>query len=131
MPLYESICTKCKKVHNYYRSISNLLDTPTCCKVKTSKVIITPCMVVNDIPNWEQYVSPATGKVISSKAQRKEDMKASGCREWAGYDQEKAASEAAKKHEIDKLCDKMDETVERTWASMPQEKKNEALKHIG
>ena len=30
---------------------------------------------------WEPFISPATGKEIRTSGQRKEDMKASGCRD--------------------------------------------------
>lgn len=42
-----------------------------------------PCpQIVSDIDaRGMEYVSPATGKMITSRAERREDLKRSGCRE--------------------------------------------------
>ena len=36
----------------------------------------------NALPDFDEYVSPASGKLISDRAARREDLKASGCVEW-------------------------------------------------
>ena len=36
----------------------------------------------NLYPNFDEYVSPTTGKLISDRGSRREDLRASGCYEW-------------------------------------------------
>ena len=124
--LYESICLQCGKYHEYVRSISNCFDTPLCCGVKTDKRIMTASYAVNvDIP---AYQSPATNKWITSRKERNEDLKRSGCRPWEGLETEK--QEAAKvKQEADAHLDKeIDKTVRTAWANLPANKKAEVLR---
>lgn len=128
MPLYEAMCHKCNKVHSYYAKISDRHDTPVCCGSKSDKVILTTCPVYGDIPNWDRYVSPASGKLITSRAERQADMKATGCREWEGFAQEKKAATKSRAEQVDKLADKLDKGVEQAWAQLPQEKKDVILK---
>ena len=67
-------------------------DSPYCCNIQTSKRILSAPMAQFDVQPWEAFESPATGKMITSKAERKEDMKVSGCRDWEGMKDEKAES---------------------------------------
>lgn len=94
MPLYESMCHQCGKVHNYYKPAARYLETPECCGQRTEKVILTPPFGVVDIP---AYQSPVSGKWINSRKQRTEDLKQAGCRPWEGMEQEQ--KEAARQQE--------------------------------
>ena len=42
-------------------------------------------LIVPDLPGYE---SPATGQWVEGRAQRREDLKRSGCRPWEGKEQE-------------------------------------------
>lgn len=123
MPIYESICIKCDTRHEYVSSIANCAVTPVCCGKSTEKRIFSPPTSHFDIQPWDSFVSPATGKVISSKAQRREDMKASGCRDWEGLASEKSVA-AAKNKELDaKETKSLKEATAKTLAQMSPEKK--------
>jgi hypothetical protein len=98
-----------------------------CCGKSTDKRILTPPTNVLDIQPWDAFVSPATGKVISSKTQRKEDMKASGCRDWEGIEAEKRMSARAKQYDEEALDKKIDATVRTAWANLSPEQKSAAL----
>jgi hypothetical protein len=98
-----------------------------CCGKSTDKRILTPPTNVLDIQPWDAFVSPATGKVISSKTQRKEDMKASGCRDWEGMESEKRMSARAKQYDDEALDKKIDATVRTAWANLSPEQKSAAL----
>jgi hypothetical protein len=76
--------------------------------------------VISDI---QPYESPATGKMITSRSERREDFKVSGCREWEGMNCER--NEAAKrKAETELKQDKaLEHEVRTTYAAMPDEKK--------
>ncbi len=123
MPLYESICISCGTRHEYISSIADCNKTPLCCNKYTEKRIFSPPASHFDIQPWDSFVSPATGKVISSKAQRREDMKVSGCRDWEGMDSEKRQSKKIKEAQAKEEDKKLDAIVQQTWAQFPPEKK--------
>jgi predicted nucleic acid-binding Zn ribbon protein len=124
MPVYESVCLNCGKYHEYIRTVSNCLDTPECCGIKTDKRILSAPMGIVDIPAYE---SPATGKWITSRSERKEDLKRSGCREWEGMEAEKQEAENRKKYEEEAQDKSLDHVVRQAWADLPPSKKAEAL----
>lgn len=120
MPVYEAECLQCGKQHEYIRTVANYLDTPMCCGAKTEKRIFSAPHGISDI---EPYESPATGKMITSRSERREDFKVSGCREWEGMDVEKREA-SKRKAETELNQDKAIEHEARTVLSqMPDEKK--------
>ena len=123
MPIYESMCSKCKKLHEYVSKVSERNKTPRCCNKATEKRIFSAPISHFDIQPWDSFVSPSTGKVITSKAQRREDMKASGCRDWEGIASEKQLA-AQRKKDQDAAEDKsLTETAKKVIAQLPPEKK--------
>ena len=127
MPIYEAVCLKYGAYHQYIRKVADYLDTPNCCAQKTDKRLLTAPMMRPDIAPWDAYESPATGKPITSYAQRREDMKASGCRDWEGMVNEK--DQAARNIRYDEADSdaKLDVTVRTAWANLSPEKKAAAL----
>jgi hypothetical protein len=97
MPVYESVCRKCGKVHDYIRPVSGYMDTPDCCGEKTQKVILSaPMGYVENI----HYTSPIDGRPITTKQARIEDLRRSGSRPWEGIEQEtKVARQRAAEEE--------------------------------
>lgn len=43
--LYESQCSKCQKVHEYFASVDERNNTPECCGRQTERVMVTPPQV--------------------------------------------------------------------------------------
>lgn len=84
---------------------------------------IKPPSVIFDIQPWDAFVSPATGKVISSKSQRREDMRASGCRDWEGMDSEVKVSKQRKQAVEKQQEAETVEAVSRAWAQLEPDKK--------
>lgn len=125
--IYEAVCLKCGAYHTYIRKVADYLDTPVCCEQKTDKRLLSAPMMRADIAPWDAYESPATGKTISSYAQRREDMKASGCRDWEGRDSEARNASRQKGYEEAALDVKLDTTVRTAWANLSPEKKAAAL----
>lgn len=125
--IYEAVCLKCGKYHEYHRPVAQYLDTPECCGQKTDKRLLSAPMMRADIAPWDAYESPATGKVISSYAQRREDMRAAGCRDWEGMANEKQHAARQKQYEESALDAKLDTTVRTAWAQLSSEKKAAAL----
>lgn len=124
MPIYEAVCMDCGKYHEYVRKADHCHETPFCCGVQTRKVILSAPMGIVDIPAYE---SPATGKMITSRAERREDLKRSGCREWEGIESERRESERQKKYQEEKQEAALDRTVRQAWADLPPSKKAAAL----
>ena len=125
--IYESACLKCGAYHTYIRKVADYLDTPECCGAKTDKRLFTAPMMRADIAPWDAFVSPATGKTISSYAQRREDMKASGCRDWAGRKDEDNNAARQKGYDEAELDAKLDVTVRTAWANLSPQIKAAAL----
>lgn len=127
MPTYQAVCMQCGKYHEYIRRCAQSDDSPDCCGVKTEKRILSAPMARMDIQPWDAFESPASGKLITSYAQRREDMARTGCRDWEGKDAEwKHATQQARYHD-DKQDAALDATVRQVWANLSPEKKAAAL----
>lgn len=120
MPIY---VFKCEDGHTFdeFLKISEY-DTPMTCQCgKPAKRQIVPTMLNMDMPNWDRYISPTTGKLITSYKQRKADMAASGCVDY----------EPSLKHDISKKIGKsetkmdsaVDAFIEKEIEQMPSEKR--------
>ena len=75
MPYYDYKCGQCGTLEAQYRKIEDRDAAPIHCRAPMTRIISAPAIQV-DIP---AYVSPASGKVINSRAQRKEDLLREGC----------------------------------------------------
>lgn len=127
MPSYESVCLKCGKYHTYVRKVADYLETPYCCGTKTDKRLLSAPMMRPDIAPWDAYESPATGKLISSYQQRREDMKASGCRDYEGREAEDRHVARQKLYDEEAQEKQLDHAVRSAWGQLSPEKKAAAL----
>jgi len=78
-------------------------------------------MIFGDLPD---YQSPVTGKPVSGRVQRREDLKRTGCRPWEGREQE--VKEAARQlgYEAAKYEGKLDADVRSAlWQMSPEKRK--------
>jgi len=120
MPLYEM---KCDNGHKFDRFIKLAnLDEPQVCECNApAHRMISACMFSIDATNFPAYQSPTTGRVITSKTQRREDMAASGCVDYEpSLIQEQQNRYAREDADLEK---KVDEHVEKTIYEMPVEKR--------
>lgn len=122
MPTYESECPQCGKRLEYIRSVSECELTPTCdeCGLITKKCIFTAPSMWMDIAPWEGYQSPTSGKYITSKAERREDLAKSKCRPWEGIEQEKKEAARKKQYQREALDKQADKAVEKAWQQVPE-----------
>jgi len=77
---------------------------------------------------WDRYVSPASGKVITSYKERRQDMAETGC-----VDYEPSMRKNITQHmetEDAKLEKAMDETVEGEIEKMPARKKEKLAEEL-
>jgi hypothetical protein len=130
--IYEAVCMSCGKYHTYIRKAVDYLDTPVCeCGTKTEKRLLSAPMTRMDIQPWDAFESPATGKMITSYAQRREDMKASGCRDYEGRESEERNAARQKQYQEDASDQKLDSAVRTAWAELSPAKKAAALAAAG
>ena len=115
MPLYEHICMNGHKFDRFLK-LRELDGQQVCeCGSIATRLISAPMFSI-DATNFVPYESPTTGKWISSKVQRREDMKASGCVEY----EPSMKDEMLRRHkaEDEALDKKIDEHVEKEIYSM-------------
>lgn len=77
------------------------------------------------------YESPASGKWIETPRQRREDMKATGTREWEGMTNERHEAERQRMYEEDRQDKALDHAVRTAWQNLPDTKKQQALSEAG
>lgn len=74
MPLYRVKCPHCEVQDDVFRKMSEYDDLPLHCGVKMERVVCAPAVHADITP----YVSPGSGKYITSRSQMKEDLRATG-----------------------------------------------------
>jgi len=102
-------------------------DTPECCGTRTEKRIFSAPVGIPDIAPYE---SPASGKWIASRAQRREDFKRTGTREWEGLEAEKNQAKRAREYAERKQDEALERTIGETIANLPPSKQD-LLNRIG
>ena len=118
--IYEAKCHECGKIHEYVRKAKDYLDTPTCCGVRTEKVILTaPMGYCENI----HYQSPITGRPITTKQARIEDLRANNCRPWEGLTEERKVAQERVKAEEKAFDAKLEQTIAGVYNALPSEKK--------
>jgi len=115
MPTYVHLCKKGHRFDVFLRLKD--YDKPQKCKCgSASRRVIVPTMIAPDMANWDRYISPATGKLITSYKDRREDMAESGCVDYEPSLKSESVKRTQKNDE--KLEKAMDETVEREIEKM-------------
>lgn len=77
MPLYEIRCSRCGDLKQVFRPVCLRDNLPDCvCEGTFERLIAAPRICKEIAP----YKSPATGKIISSRSEQREDLRKSGCR---------------------------------------------------
>ncbi len=131
MPKYESLCNECGAEFEYITTISDRNNTPICCGKNTEKRIFTAPLGQVDYQPWEAYESPASGKIITSKRERMEDMKRTNTRQYEGLEQEKKEADRKNAY-IDAENDKkLDATIEQAYEMLSPRKKAQLHQELG
>jgi uncharacterized protein YchJ len=86
------------------------------------QLVISPVAGVVDMP---AYVSPASGKRITTRQERKADMKATNSREWEGMEVEKKEAARRTKEADAKFDRKLEETARKTYHELPLAQRRE------
>ena len=116
MPLYDIRCPACETRSTVFRKLAEYDDLPVCdCGGVFSRVISAPA-VQTDI---EPFISPKTGRLISSKAALREDLARSGCfLNESGVDKDvQRWGEESKEKAFAPIAAGVDQTVSRLVAA--------------
>lgn len=113
MPLYTTSCTLCAARGVIFRKIDERDNLPLCdCGGALTRILEAPA-VFGNVATFPAYISPKTGKAITSREDRRADLKASGCIAWEpgiAAQVEKNRQRGIKENEA-KVCAGIDETV--------------------
>lgn len=125
MPTYEYECHKGHKTDEF-RSVDDRHNTPLCQECSSATTLVISAVrgfVTFPAGGGQEYISPASGRYITSKRARLDDLARTNCREYEGFASE--SKEAAKRvKEQEKKSDaKLDDSVRRAWHALPPSKK--------
>lgn len=123
-PLYEFRCTNGHKFDRFLK-LKDYDQSQTCeCNAPATKQLSAPMLQV-DFP---AYQSPSSGKWITSRTERREDLRATNCVEYEpSMVQEQVKRYAAEDAALDA---KVEEHVEREILAMPIEKREKLASEV-
>ena len=111
MPLYETRCKACSDKDTLWRRIADRDNLPACrfCQGEVERIISAPQV----IPEIAPFTSPNSDKLISSRAQWREDLKRSGAIAWEPglYDDIARNREHEKEKAFKPIADAVDKAV--------------------
>lgn len=84
-------------------------------EVSNGFVAPTAPAVWGDLPAYE---SPIDGRVVEGRAQRREDLKRSGCRPWEGMDQERKEGQRHTAENEARLDRSAERAAGEAWAQL-------------
>lgn len=120
MPRYEYKCDECGSFDRILRVADHVRVIPCQCGKLAKQVITAPTVIIPShmsATGGISYESPATGKIITSERERRNDLAESGCIEYEpGLKQDADRRVKEEEAALDKA---VDETVEREFAAMP------------
>jgi putative FmdB family regulatory protein len=116
-PLYSYLCS-CGTEFDRFLKLAEYDQPQTCECGALARKLIKPTAIHVDFP---AYLSPASSKWITSRAERREDLAATNCVEWeSGMKEEQQKRLAAEDAALDK---KVEDHVEQEILSMPTAKR--------
>ena len=120
MPVYTYTCEKGHQFDRFLK-LKDYKAPQVCDCGSPAERKLMPTMVNCDMQPWDRYISPVSGKLITSYKDRKKDMAAHGC---VDYEPSlKAHTTRNIESEEAKLEKKVDETVEKAIHDMPTRKR--------
>lgn len=122
MPVYTYICEE-GHIFDRYLKLKDYKKPQTCICGKSARRQIMPTMLNCDMQPWDRYISPVSGKPITSYKERREDMAKYDC---VDYEPSLTKHVTQKVKDDEKKLDKaVDETVEQLIDAMPARKKEQ------
>lgn len=112
MPYYEFLCEACGAREDHFRKIEQRTIPVYHCAREMIRLISKPSVV----PEIAAYVSPASGRMISSRAQRRDDLAREGCILMEPGLKEHIASRRAAAHEA--TFKPIDQSIDKTVSDL-------------
>lgn len=126
MPIYTYECQKCGDIFDYPNSIEERHSAAPYCdcssvrRGKRAKLIISGCMAIVKFPaaGGHEYISPTSGKPITTHRARVDDLKRTHSRPYEGFEAEKKESERKVAYEEKKSDAKLEDATRRAYHSL-------------
>jgi putative FmdB family regulatory protein len=124
VPIYAYLCPCGTEFDRFLKLVDS--DQPQYCECgREAPKFIKPVSIHVDAP---AYQSPASGKWITSRAERREDLRATNCVEWEpGMKEEHQKRLAAEDAALDR---KVEDHVEKEILSMPAAKRERLANEV-
>lgn len=81
--------------------------------------------LILDLQPWEAYESPASGKLITSRKERREDMARTNSRPWEGLAVEKQEADRQRAYQEQRNDARLHEAVARSFYQLDPKKRRE------
>lgn len=81
--------------------------------------------LVLDVQPWDAYESPASGRMITSRKERREDMARTNSRPWEGLAVEKQEADRQRAYQEQRSDARLHEVVSRSFYQMDPKKRRE------
>lgn len=81
--------------------------------------------LILDLQPWEAYESPASGKMITSRKERREDMARTNSRPWEGMAVEKQEADRQRAYQEQRSDARLHEAVARSFYQLDPKKRRE------
>lgn len=124
MPTYEFECPSGHLTESY-RSVDERNDPVRCDCGKLAQRVLSATRGIVKFPaaGGREYVSPASGRYITTERERRDDLARTNCRPYEGFESE--SKEAARKRadEEKKQDAKIHENVSKAYYQLPPSKR--------
>lgn len=122
MPVYTYECGKCEQSVDFSNTIDQRrTHAPVCngCN-EQMHIVISACMGVVRFPaaGGQEYISPTSGKPITTHRARIDDLKRSGCRPYEGFGSESRQAARVRAYEEKKADQKLHDNVATAYHQM-------------
>lgn len=126
MPIYDYECPS-GNVESFFNSVDERhTRAPVCnCCDMQMKLVISPVRGIVRFPaaGGQEYVSPTTGKVITTERARRDDLRRSGCRPYEGLAAERKEADRFRAHEEKKADVRLHDDVSRAFHQLAPDKR--------
>jgi putative FmdB family regulatory protein len=133
MPIYEYECQRCGTREDAINRIDERHTGAPLCEGCSGfkgfdfqmELVISPVQGIVKFPaaGGQEYISPATGKAITSERARRDDLKRSGCRPYEGFEAESKHHAAIRAEEEKKADAKLHDDVSRAYHQLSPDKR--------
>lgn len=127
MPLYECECEVCGAGGDFIATIAECNNTPCCeaCGGVTKRAFLTAPMAIVRFPaaGGHEYISPVSGRAITTQKARRDDLARTGSRPYEGFATESKEAQRRVAADEKKSDAKLHDDVSRAYHQLTPEKR--------